>query len=54
MVHTTTLGTGTFVVVWWLEDELMVVGRGYAAFGGGAEGGEGIAGERHDRADQFW
>lgn len=25
----------------------MVVGRGYAAFGGGAEGGEGIARERH-------
>ena len=28
----------------------MVVGGGYAAFGGSAEGGEGIAGERHDPA----
>lgn len=35
---------------WWLEDELMVVGGGYAAFGGSAEGGEGIAGERHGPA----
>ncbi len=35
---------------WWLEDELMVVGRGYTAFGGGTEGGEGIAGERHNPA----
>ena len=32
---------------WWLEDELVVVGGGYAALGGGAEGGEGIARERH-------
>ncbi len=45
--QTTTLGTGTFVVVWWLEDELMVVGGGYAALGGSAEGGEGVARERH-------
>ena len=39
--------------MWWfwrLEDELMVVGRGNAAFGGSAEGGEGIAGERHGPA----
>lgn len=50
MFQTTTLGTGTFVVVWWLEDELMVVGRGYAALGGGSEGGEGIARERHGPA----
>ena len=28
----------------------MVVGGGYAAFGGSAEGGEGIAGERHGPA----
>lgn len=35
---------------WWLEDELMVVGGGYAALGGSAEGGEGIAGERHGPA----
>lgn len=28
----------------------MVVGRGYAALGGGAEGGEGIARERHGPA----
>ena len=28
----------------------MVVGGGYTAFGGGTEGGEGIAGERHDPA----
>lgn len=28
----------------------MVVGGGYAAFGGGTEGGEGIAGERHSPA----
>lgn len=35
---------------WWLEDELMVVGRGYATFGGGAEGGERIARERHGPA----
>lgn len=34
----------------WLEDELMIVGRGYAAFGGSAEGGEGIARERHGPA----
>ena len=38
------------VVVWWLEDELMVVGRGYAALGGSAEGGERIARERHGPA----
>ena len=48
MFQTTTLGT--FVVVWWLEDELMVVGRGYAALGGGAEGGECIAREWHGPA----
>ena len=39
--------------LWWcwcLEDELMVVGGGYTAFGGSAEGGEGIAGERHGPA----
>ena len=48
--QTTTLGTGTFVVVWWLEDELMVVGGGYAALGGGAEGGESVARERHGPA----
>lgn len=42
--------TGTFVVVWWLEDELMVVGRGYAALGGGSEGGERIAREWHGPA----
>lgn len=48
MFQTTTLGT--FVVVWWLEDELMVVGRGYAALGGGAEGGERIAREWHGPA----
>ena len=64
--QTTTLGTGTFVVVltmeppqrclspmWWfgwLEDELMVVDGGYAAFGGSAEGGERIARERHGPA----
>ena len=35
---------------WWLEDELMVVGGGYAAFGGSAEGGERIARERHGPA----
>lgn len=35
---------------WWLEDELMVVGGGYAAFGGSAEGGEGVARERHGPA----
>lgn len=35
---------------WWLEDELVVVGGGYAALGGGAEGGEGIARERHGPA----
>ena len=35
---------------WWLEDELVVVGGGYAAFGGGAEGGEGVARERHGPA----
>ena len=28
----------------------MVVGEGYTAFGGGTEGGEGIAGERHGPA----
>ena len=50
MFQTTTLGTGTFVVVWWLEDELMVVGRGYAALGGGSEGGERIAREWHGPA----
>lgn len=50
MFRTTTLGTGTFVVVWWLEDELVVVGGGYAALGGVAEGGEGIARERHGPA----
>ena len=32
---------------WWLEDELVVVGGGYVAIGGGAEGGEGITRERH-------
>lgn len=48
MFQTTTLGA--FVVVWWLEDELMVVGGGYAAFGGGTEGGERIARERHGPA----
>ena len=60
---TTTLGTGTFVVVlrqkppqrclspmWWLEDEVVVVGGGYVALGGGAEGGEGVARERHGPA----
>ena len=39
--------------MWWfwrLEDEVVVVGRGYAAFGGGAEGGEGVARERHSPA----
>lgn len=46
--QTTTLGT--FVVVWWLEDELMVVGGGYAALGGSAEGSERIARERHGPA----
>ena len=35
---------------WWLEDELVVVGGGYTAFGGGTEGGEGIARERHGPA----
>ena len=50
MFRTTTLWTGTFVVVWRLEDELMVVGGGYAALGGGAEGGKGIARERHGPA----
>ena len=35
---------------WWLEDELMVVGGGYAAFGGSAEGGKRIARERHGPA----
>lgn len=35
---------------WWLEDELVVVGRGYAAFGDSAEGGECIARERHGPA----
>lgn len=38
------------VVVWWLEDELMVVGGGYAALGGSAEGSERIARERHGPA----
>lgn len=33
-----------------LEDELMVVGGGYATFGGSAEGGECIARERHGPA----
>lgn len=39
--------------MWWfwrLEDELMVVGRGNAAFGGSAESGECIARERHGPA----
>ena len=35
---------------WWLEDELMVVGRSYAALGGGTESGKGIARERHGPA----
>ena len=35
---------------WWLEDELMVVGRGYATFGSSAEGGKRIARERHGPA----
>lgn len=48
MFQTTTLGA--FVVVWWLEDELMVVGGGYAALGGSAEGRERIARERHGPA----
>ena len=34
----------------WLEDELMVVGGGYATFGGSTEGGERIARERHSPA----
>lgn len=48
MFQTTTLGA--FVVAWWLEDELMVVGGGYAALGGSAEGRERIARERHGPA----
>lgn len=35
---------------WWLEDELVVVGGGNVALGGGAEGGEGVARERHGPA----
>ena len=35
---------------WWLEDELMIVGGGYAGFGGGAEGREGVAREWHGPA----
>ena len=35
---------------WWLEDELMVVSGGYAAFGGSAEGGKRIARKRHGPA----
>ena len=35
---------------WWLEDELVVVGRSNAAFGGGAKGGEGVTRERHGPA----
>ena len=48
--QTTTKAPVPNVVVWWLEDELMVVGGGYAALGGGAEGGESIARERHGPA----
>ena len=39
--------------LWWfwrLEDELVVVGGGDTAFGGGAEGSEGVARERHGPA----
>ena len=50
MFQTTTKVPVSKGVVWWLEDELMVVGGGYVALGGGAEGGEGIARERHGPA----
>lgn len=50
MFQTTTKVPVSNVVVWWLEDELVVVGRGYAAFGGSAESGECIARERHGQA----
>ena len=50
MVQTATKVPVPNVVVWWLEDELMVVGRGYATFGGSAESGESITRERHGPA----
>ena len=48
--QTTTLGTGTFVVVLAIRGRAGGSRRGYAALGGGAEGGEGIARERHGPA----
>ena len=50
MFQTTTKVPVPNVVVWWLEDELMVVGRGYATFGGSTESGESITRERHGPA----
>lgn len=50
MFQTTTLGTGTFVVVLVVRGRADGSRRGYAAFGGSAESGERIARERHGPA----